>query len=121
VLRDSLNLTDPISVNTLVHTYASYSHVPYNNPQSDDYSTDFRVINGEVIYTVNIDNLKYIALLDTGSNVSLIHSNVFRKLHPSVYEILPMHNTCTASLANGSTITFSQLVQLKLNIQGRTV
>jgi hypothetical protein len=94
----------------------SLLHVPYHNPQSDDYTTDFRVING-----VNIDNSKYIALLDTGSNVSLIHSNIFRKLHPSVYEILPMQHSRTASLANGNTMTFSRLVKLKLTIQGRTV
>jgi hypothetical protein len=71
VLRDALHFTDPISVNRLVHTYTSYLHVPYNNPQSDDYSTDFRVINGEVLYTANINNSKYIVLLDTGSNVSV--------------------------------------------------
>jgi predicted aspartyl protease len=96
-------------------------HVPYQNPQSDDYTTDFRVMNGEVIYTVNIDHSKYIALLDTGSNVSLIHSNIFRKLPPSVYEIIPMENSRTASLANGNTMTLSQLVRVKLTIQGRTV
>jgi hypothetical protein len=49
-------------------------HVPYQNPQSDDYTTDFRIINGEVIYIVNIDHSKYIALLDTGSNVSIIQA-----------------------------------------------
>jgi hypothetical protein len=52
----------------------SYLHVPYNNPQSEDFSTDFRVINGEVFYTVDIGNYKYIALLDTGSNVSIIQA-----------------------------------------------
>jgi hypothetical protein len=121
VLGDTLNFTDPISVNRLVHTYVSLLHVPYQNPQSDDYTTDFRVINGEVIYTVNIDRSKYIALLDTGSNVSLIHSNIFRKLHPSVYEIIPIEHSRTASLANGNTMTLSQLVRLNLTIQGRTV
>jgi hypothetical protein len=52
----------------------SLLNVPYNNPQSDVYTTDFRVINGEVIYTVNIGNYKYFALLDTGSNVSIIQA-----------------------------------------------
>jgi hypothetical protein len=63
---------DKIFVNKLVHTYVSLLHVPYQNPQSDVYTTDFRVINGEVIYTVHIGNYTYFALLDTCSNVSII-------------------------------------------------
>jgi hypothetical protein len=63
VLRDNSDFTDepPLCVNRLVYTYLSLQHVPYENQQS----ADFRLINGEAMYTVNIGNFKFVALLDT--------------------------------------------------------
>jgi hypothetical protein len=65
MLRDTLSSRDKIFVNKLVHTYVSLLHVPYHNPQSDDYTADFIIVNGEVIYTANISDFQFSVLSPT--------------------------------------------------------
>jgi hypothetical protein len=60
VLRENSDQTDQsLCVNRLVYTKLSLLYIFYENPQLVDNAVDFIIVNGEVIYNVNISDFKF--------------------------------------------------------------
>jgi hypothetical protein len=77
---------------------------------------EFLYINGDPLLPLWFDEKAYIGLIDTGSNISLIHTDVFNKLDSEHYTLLPMPATDTAVVANGNEINFSLFIRLNFRL-----
>jgi hypothetical protein len=81
-----------------------------NNP------LEFIYIHGDPLLPIWFDETACIGLIDTGSNISLIHTDIFNKLDNKNYTLLSMPATDTAVVANGDEITFSHFIRLNFRL-----
>jgi hypothetical protein len=94
------------SINLIKCNYNQVS-VHFNTQQIIQGSnTQFLYQNGDPLLPIYLDSQIFIGLIDTGSNLSVIHSDVFAKLSPNCYCKLQMPIDKTAIVANGQQISF---------------
>jgi hypothetical protein len=79
-------------------------------------NTKFLYLNGDLLLPIYLDSKISVALIDTGSNLSVIHSNVFGKLSPNCYTELPMSKNKTAVVANGQQISFQTYISTSIKL-----
>jgi predicted aspartyl protease len=75
-------------------------------------------MNGEPLLPIALNGKIHVALIDTGCNQSIIHSEVFEKLPKECYRLLEMPKKRTAAMANGEHIYFSHHILLKVSTCG---
>jgi hypothetical protein len=94
------------SINLIKCQYNQLSHHFTTNDVIQGTNTQFLYFNGDPLLPISLDSKILVGLIDTGSNLSVIHSNVFDKLSPHFYSKLPMPQNKTAVVANGQHISF---------------
>jgi hypothetical protein len=63
----------------------------------------------------------YVGLIDTGSNLSLIHSDVFHNLGRKYYQVLEMPIIDSALVANSNKINVSHFIRLEFKLDDKTI
>jgi hypothetical protein len=84
-------------------------------------NTQFLYLNGDPLLPVYLDSKIYVGLIDTGSNLSVIHSNVFQKLSPNSYTKLSVPINRTAVVANGQQIFFQAYISSTITLGNDTL
>jgi predicted aspartyl protease len=109
------------SINLIKCQYNQLSHHFTTKDVIQGTNTKFLYLNGDPLLPIYLDTKIYVGLIDTGSNLSVIHSNVFDKLSPNSYSALPMPQHKMAVVANGQQISFQAYISTSIKIGNETL
>jgi hypothetical protein len=103
--------------NNLIKCNYNQVSVHFNEQQIIQGSnTQFLYQNGDPLLPIYLDSQIFIGLIDTGSNLSVIHSDAFAKLSPNCYCKLQMSTDKTAIVVNGQHISFQAHISTSIRL-----
>jgi hypothetical protein len=109
------------SINLIKCQYNQISHYFAAKDVIRGTNTQFLYLNGDPLLPISLDSKIFVGLIDTGSNLSVIHSSVFNKLSPNSYSELPMPQNKTAVVANGQQISFQAYISTSIKLGNETL
>jgi hypothetical protein len=108
------------STNLIKYHYQQFSHKFHSADIIQGTNDRFLYFKGDPLLPISLDSKLYMGLIDTGSNLSVIHSKVFHQLSPNSYIKLHMPHNKTAIVANGQQISFHEYISTTIHL-GNTI